>query len=219
MKRLVALSSVLGLALVALAGWLLVPRAAAPVADASAELEPAPTAERAPEPAMRAGVGPPMAATTPEEVREVLAFTRGAGAEELESLRRMALESSDPLVAGNALRALGRLGTWSGDEELMALLDDPRARVRQDAVVALGQSRDPDAVAHLAPLLEEDDATLRALTIQALGRIGGERSRELLESMREDPRASDAERAFLRDALAAVGPGGRQAATASDAQR
>jgi len=62
----------------------------------------------------------PTIVTTPAEVREVVHATRSATSEEAKDLRRLALTSSDPLVIGNAVRALGRLGEFASDPNLVA---------------------------------------------------------------------------------------------------
>jgi len=145
---------------------------------------------------------PVIRATTPAEVRQVLRYCRRAGTEEQGTLRRLALDARDPLITGNAIRALGRLRAFLGDPGLTALLHDARLRVRQEAVVALGESGDPSAVGLLAPLINKEDRALRPLVIQALGRLGGNRARQLLEGVLSDPEATPTEHAFARAALA-----------------
>jgi HEAT repeat protein len=144
---------------------------------------------------------PLMEVNSPADVRLVLRYTQNATLEQAAELRRAALESKDPLVAGNALLALGRLRAVAGDDELTALLDDPRQRVRQDAVKALGLSGDQAQVATLAPLLSTADASLRPLVIQALGQLGGERATALLTAIRDDPAEAERDRVFARVAL------------------
>jgi len=150
---------------------------------------------------------PPLEATTPEEVREVLRFTREATGDDLPTLRDMALRAEDPLVAGNAIRALGRMGAVAEDPKLVALIEDTRQRVRQEIVVALGLSGSASAVPLLAGVLEStgersaDDDSLRLLAVRALGYIGGERAHDILAAVRDDPNATKAERVFAEEAL------------------
>jgi bilin biosynthesis protein len=106
-------------------------------------------------------------------------------------------------VAGNAIRALGRLGLAGSDSRVAELLRDPRPRVRQEAIVALGNSGDPAAVDVLQPLLDDEDSTVRRLALRALGEIGGGRARTLVETVARDARATDTDRAFARAALSA----------------
>ncbi len=146
---------------------------------------------------------PVMQATTPADVRTVTRFCRKAGEGDVAALRYAATKSADPLVVGNALRALGRLGAFAGDAELEALLTDERQRVRQEAVIALGYSGSgAAAVEQLVPLVEERDPMLRPLVLQALGRLGGEQARDVLKSVLSDERSSEAERALAREGLA-----------------
>jgi len=147
---------------------------------------------------------PLMEAKTPEEVRQVLALTRSADSGSIPVLRHMALESADPLVVGNALRALGRLKAVSRDPALAGLIRDPRIRVRQESIMALGESADPKAVEALSPLVGEHDPRIRPLVIHALGRIGGEKARGLVEGVLEDVRATPQELAFARKALSSI---------------
>jgi HEAT repeat protein len=145
---------------------------------------------------------PVMQATTPAEVRTVTRFCNKAGPGDIAALRHAATKSDDPLVVGNALRALGRLGAFAGDAELEALLADERQRVRQEAVIALGYSGSAGAVERLVPLAEERDPMLRPLVLQALGRLGGEQARAVLKSVLSDASSSEAERALAREGLA-----------------
>ena len=146
---------------------------------------------------------PVMRATSPEEVREVVRHTRQAKEEDIPALLEAALLSEDPLVAGNAIRALGRLKAVSQDTRLVALLKDPRKRVRQEIVVALGRSQDQRMVDTLLPFLSDEDETLRTLALQALGRLGGRKARDAIRSVIDNEKASTIARAFARSALAA----------------
>lgn len=152
-------------------------------------------------PSPSAGGKLPLHPSGPADVRRIVEFCRHAGHDDIALMRRLALGSPDPLTAGNAIRALARLGAVAGDLELTALLEDPRLRVRQEVVVALGRSGDRGAVEELEPLLE-GGATLRPLVIQALGRLGGARALALLERIRDDPLSSDIDRAFARAGIA-----------------
>jgi HEAT repeat protein len=143
---------------------------------------------------------PLLVTATPEDVQRVVGFCTAAERSQLPGLRRAALESPDPLVVGNALRALGRLRAVAGDAELVALLDDPRARVRHETIVALGHSGEASAVPRLAPVLEGEDPAARQLALQALGRLDDPAARAVLEGYA--PRDT-AEEPFLRQALAA----------------
>lgn len=147
-----------------------------------------------------AGVAPLLVAATPADVRAVRRFCRDADTSDLVQLRSMAL-AADPLVAGNAIAALGRLRAVIEDAQLVELLHDPRQRIRQAVVVALGDSGDPRAVAMLVPALDDRSPELRPLVIRALGRLGAAAPlRELLT----DPRGSEPDRIFARTALTEI---------------
>lgn len=141
---------------------------------------------------------PTLEPETSADVRALIAFCDAATALDTPDLRHAALEASNPLVAGNAVRALGRLGLVEArDAELVALLRDERPRLRQEIIVALGKSGDPAAVVLLVPLLETTGGMLRPLVVQALVRLGGPEARAALEAFA--PRASETERALLRE--------------------
>ncbi len=141
-----------------------------------------------------------LAARDPAEVRTLVRRCRSANASSLRDLRRAALASEDPLVAGNALRAAARLGGVD-EEEIGAFLRDPRLRMRQEAVIALGERRSPEAVRRLETVLEEGDPVLRPLALRSLGRIGTPEARLVLERCAADPGATAADRAFASGAL------------------
>ena len=145
----------------------------------------------------------PPVATTPAELRQVVHACRAAGPEAVHELQSAALSSPDPLVVGNALRALGRLGAVSGDAELEALLSDPRRRVRQELVLALGRSRDPAAAERLLlPLLDGGQTDLRPLAIRSLALLGTSAGRARLEALPSELELTEVERALLRDLTA-----------------
>ncbi len=158
---------------------------------------------RAPDAAASAGLV--AEATTPEDVRDVLRFTRAATTNDQDALRHAALSSADPLVAGNALKALGRLKLISKDEALLALTSDPRQRVRQDAVTACGLDGGAPALARLEQALATGDASIRPLVLRSLGLIRGDASRRLIEGVASDPQASETDRAFARASLSRLG--------------
>ena len=138
--------------------------------------------------------------TTPEEVREVIALTESATMADRSALVELALRAGDPLVCGNALRAVGRLGALHSSEELLAMTADTRMRVRQDAVVACGLDGGVESLPYLERILQGDDPTLRSLALEALGHIGGDEAEALVRAVVEGA-ASGAERVFARVAL------------------
>jgi len=111
------------------------------------------------------------AVDTPAELRAFLRACEKAGPEARARLCQLARQDEDALVTRHAVRALGRLGRV--DPAVTERLDDSRRAVRHAAIRALAASRDASALPHLAPLLEEEDATARRLAIHALGQVGG----------------------------------------------
>lgn len=144
---------------------------------------------------------PIMSATNPEEVRAVLRLTRGATAGDRPALLDAALNAEDPLVAGNAVKALGRLKAFASDPVLLALTTDPRLRVRQDAVIACGLDGGAEAIPYLEEAFAEGDTSLQPLIVNALGKIGGAAATKLLERVAADPEVSQTDRVFARAAL------------------
>ena len=142
-----------------------------------------------------------MEVDTPEKLRAVVHYCTAADHSSAPGLQHAALDCEDPLVAGNAIRALGRLGLAGGNTGIPELLSDPRPRIRQEAVIAMGRSGDSAAVEHLVPLIRDEDSTLRALAIQALGRLGGPRGKSLVQSILSDSKSTAIDRAFARAAL------------------
>lgn len=138
---------------------------------------------------------------TPAELRTFKRRCDTATSPDEPWLRQLALQAEDPLVAGQAIQALGRLGLFGNDPAYLRLLDDPRTRVRHETVRALGGCGDASATAILTPLLAEPDDTTRALAIQALGRLPGRGARESLLTYERTADPSETELAFLRAAL------------------
>ncbi|MFO0983606.1 MAG: HEAT repeat domain-containing protein [Planctomycetota bacterium] len=134
------------------------------------------------------------------EVHAVVEQTQAMQRDDVPRLRRAALESNDPIVAGNAIRALGRLRAFAAEPDLLDLLDDQRPRVRQEAVMALGRCGDEKAVPRLVVQLDAEDPSLRALAIRALGDIGGVLAEKHLRTALVDA-ASEVERLMARQAL------------------
>lgn len=141
---------------------------------------------------------------TQSDVRAMSAYCETASPDDRSSLREIALHGTNALAVGNAVRALGRLKAVSADSELVALLADPRERVRDETILALGASGDGGVVAKLEPLTRSSDPKVRALAMHSLGRLGGERSEAAIRSVLEGASATTADRAFARAALGAT---------------
>lgn len=148
----------------------------------------------------------PIRASTPKEVRAVVHACRDASTADVAELQAAALESPDPLVVANAVRALGRLGAFASDERLRALLDDPRPRVRQEAVLAVGSSGGSGAVELLLERLRSAEPGAAPLVLAALGELGDTRARDAVARAATDPGRTTVERAFARSALRHLEP-------------
>jgi hypothetical protein len=135
------------------------------------------------------------------DVRAMVEFCDTATVGDVPALRDVALTAQSPLAAGNAVRALGRLHAVAKDADLVKLLDDPRVRVRDELILALGESRDTSAIELLEPLVRAQDEHLRVLAIHAIGRIGGETARRMLEQVSVDSAATPETVAFARSGL------------------
>jgi hypothetical protein len=121
---------------------------------------------------------------SPAGIRAIVRWCREAGDAEAPRLHALAVTSADPLVAGNALRALGRLERFADDPELLALLHDPRERVQQEAIRAAGGSRCSAAADGIVDSLPALSQTARALAIEALGKLGTSTANDALEQLR-----------------------------------
>ncbi len=152
------------------------------------------------------GLALPDHATTPEAVRAVVRACRDATLADVAVLRNAAILSPDPIVAGNAVAALGRLGAFGLDDELRALLADPRQRVRQEAVRALGRSGGTGAVEWLIERLRSCEPEFAPLVLASLGELGDRRARDAVACAAIDPDRPAAERIFARAALRRIDP-------------
>jgi HEAT repeat protein len=137
-----------------------------------------------------------------QDVGATVEFCDTATAADVPALRDVALTAPSPLAAGNAVRALGRLRAVAKDADVLALLGDPRERVRDETILALGESRDEAALDLLEPLARAGDEHRRDLAVRAVGRIGGERARAVLDRVASDPQAPASAAAFARAGIA-----------------
>ena len=86
-----------------------------------------------------------------------------------------ALQHEDWLVRLHAVESLGKTQSKRAVEPLLSVLfNDRDSAVREDAVRALGEIGDPQAVEHLFTAMREPG--LRTLAVEALGRIGDRRA-------------------------------------------
>jgi len=79
--------------------------------------------------------------------------------------------------------------------------DEPE--MRYEAALACGSLAEEVAVPHLAPLLEDEDAEVREVTVAALGEIGGRQARAVLLRYVDHPSRNTRE--AVKEALSLVG--------------
>ncbi len=198
-----AMIAACGLATLAVGGWL-----ALASGDPAKKTDPVTVAQAVAATDLRGGGGPTCEdlawdGMDRSAMQAVLERTRSATHAQRAELEELAMTAPRAGVRAQALRSLGRLGLVRADSEVAALLNDPNPRVRQEVVTALGRGGDPATVSALKPLLSANaDPTLRALAIQALGRIGTNEADRLVRGVLEDSSSSRVDRAFARGALA-----------------
>jgi HEAT repeat protein len=142
---------------------------------------------------------------------EVHALRRAAAATDASAvpeLRRIALTAESAVAATLAIAALSRRHAVAGDRDLVALTADPRQGVRQELVLALGASGDGRCVPLLRNLALGQDAAVRPLAIQALGRLGGAAALAALRELAQRGGLSVTDAAFVRQALLTANAGG-----------
>jgi peptidylprolyl isomerase len=95
-----------------------------------------------------------------------------------------ALGHSDPVVRARAAFALGSVQDAEAVPALLGVLSDPDPRVRADAAFAIGQSADSTASLALINALDrEEDATVVAELLDALGKTGSSASLAALATL------------------------------------
>lgn len=83
------------------------------------------------------------------------------------------LRESNPLTVVLGARVLAAAGDSRGVPKLRELTSHTQARVREEAVLALGELRDVGSNAALTARLKDDSLAVRAAAVYVLGRIGG----------------------------------------------
>jgi len=102
----------------------------------------------------------------------------------------------------SAIHAMGRNCDLSWLPTLLQELKSGDPEMRYEAALACGSLAEEVAVPHLAPLIEDEDAEVRAATIAALGEIGGREAKALL--LRYANHHSESVREAVREALSLV---------------
>lgn len=109
--------------------------------------------------------------------------------------------SRDPLLRQSALFAMGNSVHLEWMETLIEALGSDDAAVRFEAAGSLGRLGEQSVVAHLVPLLTDDDPQVQVVTATALGAVGGRLAKRALQRCLElgDEPLEQAARAALAD--------------------
>ncbi len=96
------------------------------------------------------------------------------------------LTQGSPLVRRRVVEALGRMQEPSDAAKLIPLLKDPNVDVRQEAIFALGQIGNRDAVAPLIAARAGAHPEDLVLIAEALGKLGGDAAIVALDDLQRD---------------------------------
>lgn len=121
--------------------------------------------------------------------------------DEVSHLITQAYHHTDEKMRLSAVFAMGRsLDTERWGETVLEELTSTLPGMRFEAARAAGELEYTPAIKHLVPLLEDVDEEVQLITVWALGEIGGDKARKLLQAVLE----SDAEHLHeeAEDALA-----------------
>ncbi len=121
--------------------------------------------------------------------RAVEAMACFGGEPEVEEAIAVAYGEEAREMRGSAVRAMGLQMSARWYPLLEQELSNPDPALRYEAALACGEAADPCFVPHLAPLLQDADHEVACAAIWALGEIGGEQARRLLERCRQRPEA------------------------------
>lgn len=110
------------------------------------------------------------------------------------------------LVLGAALAVSGRAHADRIDDLARSLAEDSSYKVRVQAALVLGKSKDSRAVAALSKALKDENATVRGTAASALGAIGDSSAKDALSAATSD--SDSYVRSQVAKALAMLGGGG-----------
>jgi HEAT repeat protein len=101
---------------------------------------------------------------------------------EVPDIIRDAYEHEEPLMRVSAVFAMGRSADRRWSKTILQELLSPDSEIRFEAVRAAGELSISDALQPMARMLDdEDDLSIRQAIVWALGQIGGNAARRLLE--------------------------------------
>jgi HEAT repeat protein len=99
------------------------------------------------------------------------------------------LGHSWPALKIDVIKILGQIGNGRAIEPLLAILNDPNARVRRAIIIALTKIKSERVVEPFLAMLNDPIADVRQELVVALGQIGNERAVGPLSTMLHDPDA------------------------------
>ena len=76
---------------------------------------------------------------------------------------------------------MGRNGDPNWLPHLTKELENPVVEIRRMAVIACGSIEEPETIAHLLPLIDDEDLQVQLGTIYSIGKIGGSTARKILK--------------------------------------
>ncbi len=106
--------------------------------------------------------------------------------EAFEAMHTLYQQTDEWLVKFSIVAALGELGDPRGYEILVAALEGSNELIHTVAIGSLGELKDPRAVPYLTGYVDHSDWQIRHRVAQALGQIGGEDTREALQTLAND---------------------------------
>jgi HEAT repeat protein len=107
--------------------------------------------------------------------------------EAFEDLQELYHRNSDWLIQVSIVATLGEFGDPRGFELLKDALNSENELIKTTAISALGELGNKEAIPLLLPLARHEDWQIRYRLAQALGRLDGEKVRETLEKLAQDP--------------------------------
>ncbi|MEO6603187.1 MAG: HEAT repeat domain-containing protein, partial [Polyangiaceae bacterium] len=131
-----------------------------------------------------------------ELVTAALGALAEAGDARVLTVLRPLVKHASPMVAVAAIEALARVPDARRVEALIEGLSHAQAEVVKASLLALGDTIDPRVVAHFGACLDHDAWDVRRLSVDMLGRAGGESASALLRA-----RLANEDNPLVQDAI------------------
>jgi HEAT repeat protein len=97
------------------------------------------------------------------------------------------LDSKDPVIQKEAIRAIAGIGAEGTDEALMSTLDSKDPNIRQETVSSLVGYVTPTNYKRLLPVIWDEDQETRRIAFMCVQQFLGESDREVLEKAKKHP--------------------------------